>query len=129
MKKIYIIAMMLMLTCTVAMAQKQAQIKFDKTSHNFGSFPESNPKVSCTFTFTNVGDAPLVLNQVMASCGCTTPTYTKTPIAPGEKGEVKVVYDGKGKYPGPFKKTVTVRTNGVPEATRLYIEGDMVEGK
>ena len=65
----------------------------------------------------------------MASCGCTVPTYTKTPIKPGEKGTVKVTYNGKGKFPGHFKKTVTLRTNAVVEMCRLYIEGDMEEAK
>lgn len=48
---------------------------------------------------------------------------------PGQKGEIKVTYSGAGKFPGHFKKTITVRTNGVPEMTRLYIEGDMTESK
>ena len=55
--------------------------------------------------------------------------YTQTPIQPGKKGEIKVTYNGKGKFPGHFKKTITVRTNGDPEMTRLYIEGVMKEAK
>ncbi|MCM1079560.1 MAG: DUF1573 domain-containing protein [Bacteroidales bacterium] len=110
-------------------AAAQAQIKFDKTVHSFGQFSEGNSKQSCVFTFTNTGDKPLVINQTVASCGCTTPTYTKTPVLPGEKGEVKVVYNGAGRFPGHFKKTITVRTNGTPEVVRLYIEGDMTEAK
>ena len=123
--------MTLMLVCgmTMTMAQKPAQIKFDKTTHNFGSFSESNPKVTCTFTYTNVGEQPLVVNQAIASCGCTVPEYTKTPVQPGEKGEIKVTYNGAGKFPGHFKKSITVRTNGAVEMTRLYIEGDMTEAK
>ena len=123
--------MTLMLVCgmTMTMAQKPAQIKFDKTTHNFGSFSESNPKVTCTFTYTNVGEQPLVVNQAIASCGCTVPEYTKTPVQPGEKGEIKVTYNGAGKFPGHFKKSITIRTNGAVEMTRLYIEGDMTEAK
>ena len=64
-----------------------------------------------------------------ASCGCTVATYTKKPVAPGEKGEVKVTYNGKGKFEGHFKKSITVRTNGTVEMTRLYIEGVMTEVK
>ena len=125
------ILMTLMLVCgmTMTMAQKPAQIKFDKTTHNFGSFSESNPKVTCTFTYTNVGEQPLVVNQAIASCGCTVPEYTKTPVQPGEKGEIKVTYNGAGKFPGHFKKSITIRTNGAVEMTRLYIEGDMTEAK
>lgn len=127
MRKIIITTLLLMLTFTYASAQKQAEIKFDKKTHNFGTFSEKNAVQKCTFTFTNVGDAPLVVNQANASCGCTQPQFTKTPVAPGEKGTIEVTYDGRGKIPGHFKKTITVRTNGLTEMTRLYVEGDMTE--
>lgn len=120
----------LMMVFTLGMmAQQPAQIKFDKTTHNFGSFSEKNPVVTHSFTFTNVGEQPLVVNQAIASCGCTVPEFTKEPIAPGGKGEIKVTYNGEGKFPGHFKKSITVRTNGSVEMTRLYIEGDMTEAK
>ncbi|MGI6243039.1 MAG: DUF1573 domain-containing protein [Prevotella sp.] len=127
MKKLLFIALMLIGGMNAAFAQ--AQIKFDKVSHNFGTFSESKPVQKCTFTFTNVGNQPLVINQAVASCGCTVPSYTKTPIQSGKKGTITVTYNGKGKFPGHFKKTVTIRTNGVPEMTRLYIEGVMQEVK
>ena len=123
-------AVLLFACVSFASAQdNQAQIKFDKVSHDFGTFSESNPVQECIFTFTNVGQAPLVINQAVASCGCTVPEYTKTPIQPGEKGEIKVTYNGTGKFPGHFKKSITVRTNGAVEMTRLYIEGEMTEAK
>ena len=123
---------MLALTLLVAMvatASAQAEIKFDKVIHNFGNFSEATPVQKTTFTFTNVGNKPLIINQAIASCGCTVPTYTKTPIAPGQKGQISVTYNGKGMFPGHFKKSVTVRSNGVVEMTRLYIEGVMTEDK
>ena len=120
-------ALMLVSGITATMAQKPAEIKFDKTSHNFGTFSEKDPKVTCVFTYTNVGESPLVVNQAIASCGCTVPEYTKTPVQPGEKGEIKVTYNGAGKFPGHFKKSITIRTNGAVEISRLYIEGDMKE--
>lgn len=130
MKKAMLFCIMLLGCVTMAMAQQaSAEIKFDKLTHNFGTFSEKNPVQECVFTFTNVGQAPLVINQAVASCGCTVPTYTKTPIKPGEKGQIKVTYDGKGKFPGHFKKTITVRTNGTTEMTRLYVEGVMTESK
>ena len=119
----------LMLVCGIMVASAQAEIKFDKLTNDFGTFPESSPVVTCTFTFTNVGDKPLVINQAVASCGCTVPEYTKDPIQPGEKGSIKVTYNGTGKFPGHFKKSITVRTNGKVEMTRLYIEGTMEEKK
>lgn len=125
MKKILLVSFMLVLSFCYAAAQQKAEIKFDKLTHNFGTFSEKDPVQSCTFTFTNVGDAPLIVNQVVASCGCTTPSYTKKPVAPGEKGTITVKYNGKGMFTGHFKKTVTVRTNGKTEMVRLYIEGTM----
>jgi hypothetical protein len=129
MKKTLLLSLMLVFGITMTMAQKEAQIKFDTLTHDFGTFSESNPVVTCTFTYTNVGDKPLVINQAVASCGCTVPEYTKTPVKPGEKGEIKVTYNGTGKFPGHFKKSITVRTNGSVEMTRLYIEGTMEEKK
>ena len=106
MKKSLILSLLFMLSVGYAFAQ--AEIKFDKTTHDFGKFSETSPVQKCTFTFTNVGDKPLVINQAVATCGCTVPTYTKKPIAPGEKGTLNVTYNGKGKFPGHFKKTITV---------------------
>ena len=125
MKKLILMTLMLICGITFASAQKPAEIKFDTLTHNFGKFSEKSPVVSCSFKFTNVGEQPLVINQAIASCGCTVPEYTKEPIQPGKTGEIKVTYNGTGKFPGHFKKTVTVRTNGAVEMTRLYIEGDM----
>ena len=130
MKKFLIMSVMLMASVCFAMAQQnQASIKFDKMIHNFGTFSEDQPTQKCVFTFTNVGTAPLIINQAVASCGCTIPSYTKAPIKPGEKGEIKVTYNGTGAFPGNFKKTITVRTSGVTELTRLCIEGVMSENK
>lgn len=144
MKKMIVMALMLVGGITTTLAQtstnekkpaaqlpvnKPAEIKFDKISHNFGTFSEKDAKVTCTFTYTNVGGQDLVINQAIATCGCTVPEYTKTPVKPGEKGEIKVTYNGAGKFPGHFKKSITVRTNGAIEMTRLYIEGDMTEAK
>lgn len=126
MKRTIFVSLMMLLCVTMAHAQdKKASIKFEKTTYSFGSFSEKDAIQKCTFVFTNAGNAPLVINQAVASCGCTVPTYTKTPVMPGEKGEVKVTYNGTGKFPGHFKKTITIRSNGDPEMTRLYIEGDM----
>ena len=129
MKKYLLITLMLVYAFTYASAQKQADIKFDRTNMDLGIFPESNPVQKCTFTFTNTGNAPLIINQAIASCGCTVPEYTKEPVAPGKTGTINVTYNGKGKFPGYFKKTITIRTNGKTEMTRLYISGEMEEGK
>lgn len=106
-------------------AENYAEIKFDTLRHNFGKFSKEDPIVKCTFGFTNTGTAPLIINQAFATCGCTVPRWPNKPIKPGERGEIEVTYNGKGKFPGHFQKTVTVRTNGVTEVVRLTIEGKM----
>lgn len=106
-------------------AENYAEIKFDTLRHNFGKFSKADPIVKCTFGFTNTGTAPLIINQAFATCGCTVPTWPNKPIKPSERGEIEVTYNGKGKFPGHFQKTVTVRTNGVTEVVRLTIEGLM----
>lgn len=108
-------------------AQNYAEIKFDTLRCNLGIFPESDALRKYSFTFTNTGTAPLIINQAFASCGCTVPSFTKDPIKPGEKGSIDITYNGKGLVPGRFSKTVTVRSNAKNRIVRLIIEGEMTE--
>ena len=105
MKKILFTTLLCVMNVLFVIAQGTAEITFEKTSYNFGSFSESSPKVTCKFKFKNTGDGPLVIHQAIASCGCTVPQYPKEPIKPGESGEVTVTYNGAGKFPGHFRKT------------------------
>lgn len=126
MRKILLLFVSLCTYCCLFAATPQSEIVFEKTVHNFGKFSESNPKQTCKFAFKNTGDAPLIINQAIASCGCTVPSYTKEPIKPGEKGEISVTYNATGRYPGLFKKSITVKTNAKQSLIRLYIEGEMI---
>lgn len=110
-----------------APAEKGAEIKFDTLRINLGTFSEKDGLQKCSFAFTNVGDAPLIINQAFASCGCTVPTYTKDPIKPGGRGQIDVSYNGKGKMEGHFTKTIVVRSNAKTEIVRLVIEGNMTK--
>ena len=112
----------------IGFAQDKAEIKFDKKNYNFGELTSENMVSTCIFTFTNVGKAPLIIHQALASCGCTVPSFTREPIAPGEKGEIKITYNARG-FLGHFKKVVTVRSNAKTSMTRLSIEGDVVKNK
>lgn len=127
MKKNIVTTLLLIMSfvLNVTAQESKAEIQFEKTTHNFGEFPEEDPKVTCTFKFTNAGDGLLVIHQAIASCGCTVPQYPKEPIKPGESGEIIVTYNGAGKFPGKFKKSITIRTNGKNEMVRLYVEGTM----
>ena len=124
MKKL-LLTTILAIIAVFAYAEGGADIKFEQNTHDFGVFSEDAPKVTCSFKFTNVGDELLIIHQAVASCGCTAPVYPKEPIKPGESGEITVTYNGAGRFPGHFKKSITVRTNGKHEIVRLYISGDM----
>lgn len=107
-----------------AIAGNGPEIKFGKSVHDFGTFAEEKGKVTHIFEFTNTGKEDLILQDVKTSCGCTTPNWTKTPIAPGDKGQVEVTYNAKGR-PGQFTKTITVTTNAGVE--RLQIKGEVLK--
>jgi uncharacterized cupredoxin-like copper-binding protein len=89
-------------------AQANKFIEFDNTTHDFGTFKEELGNVEHSFKFKNVSDSPIKLIYVKASCGCTTPTWTKDVIPPGGTGEVVASYGAKNR-PGSFNKTITVK--------------------
>ena len=105
-------------------AQEKAKIVFDETSHNFGSFKESDGNQTTTFKFKNEGAVPLVLSNVRASCGCTTPKWTREPVAPNATGEIQVSYNPKNR-PGAFNKTITVSSNAETPTVVLKISGQV----
>ena len=123
MKKILLTTIMLVIGM-VAFAQS-ADIKFDKMSHNFGTFSEDSPKVTCTFKFTNTGDHNLIIYEVNTSCGCTVADYPRGEIAPGESGMISVTYDSDGANGMRITKQVTVNANTKPAKTNLRIIADV----
>lgn len=104
---------------------KFAKMDFSKLEHDFGTI-NPNEKVETVFTFTNTGEANLVISKATGSCGCTAPDYPKEPIAPGEKAEIKVVFDPKGKN-GMQNKTVTLTTNTASGMEKLAIKANIVK--
>ena len=109
----------------VAMMAQQPVITFEKTEHDFGKINEGDGRVSVVFSFKNEGMAPLVLSNVRASCGCTTPTWTREPVEPGQTGSITVTYNPNGR-PGRFQKTVTITSNAKEPTTRVYIKGEVI---
>ena len=122
----FLFAALLMITVVCAQQPQTAVIKFDQESHNFGTVAEEAGSVSHEFTFTNTGTVPLVITGVRTSCGCTTPNWTKEPVAPGSKGVIKATYSTKGR-PGAFSKTITVTSNADGGDKVLYIKGTVTE--
>lgn len=91
--------------------------EWDATEHDFGTINESD-EVSYTYKFKNTGEAPLIIESVRPSCGCTAPNWTKTPIPVGGEGFVDVKFNSKGKK-NAQNKTVTVTANTWPKQTVL----------
>ena len=123
MKKI--LATLSMALVAVAMMAQQPVLTFEKTEHDFGKINEADGRVTTVFKFKNEGMEPLVLSNVRASCGCTTPKWTREPIEPGQAGEITVTYNPNGR-PGRFQKTITVTSNATEGTKRLYIKGEVI---
>lgn len=102
---------------------KFATMDFDKTEHDFGSIAQGD-KVETVFTFTNTGEADLVIESAKGSCGCTVPEYPKVPVKPGEKASMKVSFNSAGKK-GLNKKSITIKANTKSGVERLTISADI----
>lgn len=111
--------------CAVAVLAQNPVITFERTEHDFGKINEADGRVTTVFKFANEGMTPLILTNVRASCGCTTPKWTKEPIEPGQDGEITVTYNPNGR-PGRFQKTITVTSNATDATKKLYIKGEVI---
>ncbi len=99
----------------------QADFKFEKEVNDFGTIKEGI-QATYDFKFTNTGKEPLLITNVQASCGCTTPKWSKEPIKKGESGIITAVYNSTGR-PGAFNKSITITSNAKTASKVLYIKG------
>lgn len=106
-----------------ATSQKPTGLTFKEESFNFGDIEKGKP-VTHEFSFKNTSKETILITSVKASCGCTTPNWTKEPIKPGESGTVTATYNAAN--PGPFTKTVTVTTNDTDQNKILVIKGKVI---
>lgn len=96
------------------------KVAWAKESHDFGTIPQGKP-VSVEFTFTNEGDEPLLVADVVASCGCTASEYSKETIAPGKSSKIKATYNAA--TIGAFNKSITVNFSDAAAKKILNIKG------
>jgi hypothetical protein len=109
-------------------AQNGPKIEFKAKENtiDYGTTTKSKDNGVRSFEFTNTGDAPLIITNVLSTCGCTVPTKPNAPIMPGKTGKIEIKYS---MIPGPIRKTITVESNAVNyEGGRipLKIKGDVI---
>jgi len=106
-------------------AFSQPVMKLSKTEHDYGKFREETGKQSFDIVVTNTGNAPLVIQNIVASCGCTQPDWTRQPIPAGGTGKITANYDPANR-PGQFNKTLSVYTNSKPEVVVVTLKGEVI---
>jgi hypothetical protein len=114
---------------SMGLAQTGAKIDFKAKDNtiDYGTITKKGDSGVRSFEFTNTGDAPLIISNVLSTCGCTIPSYSTEPIMPRKSGKIEIKYN---LAPGPIRKTITVESNAVNyESGRvpLKIKGEVIE--
>ncbi len=99
---------------------------FDTLEHDFGTIIEGE-RVVCYFDYVNDGGTELVINSVEATCGCTTPGWSREPLKPGEGQSLELIFDASGRS-GAQRKVVTVQSNASNAKVRLTIRANVIIG-
>ena len=110
----------LLLVLCATLSINSQEFKFEQETIDYGKIIKGS-EGERTFVFTNVGDAPLIIQSIKSSCGCTVPKKPEKPIMPGEKGEIKVSYDTK--RVGGFSKAITIFSNAKNSRKIIKIKG------
>ena len=119
------IILLIVLTLCTAGVFAQGKLVFDPATWDFGTIREIDGRVSHTFTGENRGDRPLVILDVVTSCGCTVPRFSQRPILPGTKTEITVTFDPTNR-PGIFDKDLTVYSSDRRKIATLTIHGEVI---
>lgn len=124
MKKFIIIIIAVLGGFSTVSAQNVPKIQFTTDVIDYGDIQKDSDGVK-VFHFTNTGNAPLVIENVYSSCGCTTPSWTKTPIPSGGSGEIEVKYNTS--IVGPIRRTITVYSNAEENPKPIKIKGKVLD--
>jgi hypothetical protein len=101
----------------------EPEFKFTEETHDFGKIPQGKP-VTYEFKFLNVGEQPIIITNAEASCGCTKPQHSNTPVKKGETGMITTTFNAAAA--GPFNKVITIKSNAKTPVKYLYIKGEVV---
>ena len=125
MKKLFTLSAVILsfVAFTAMIKGPEAEFKFAEETYDFGKIPQGKP-VTHEFKFTNVGDAPIIISSVGASCGCTVPKYSTTPVKKGETGVITATFNAAAL--ASFNKVITVKSNAKTPVKYLYIKGEVV---
>ena len=120
--------LVVLLISSIGFAQSGPKIEFKAKDNtiDYGTVSKKKDNGIRSFEFTNTGDAPLIITNVLSTCGCTVPTKPEAPIMPGKTGKIDIKYNMS---PGPIRKTITVESNAVNyESGRvaLKIKGEVI---
>ncbi len=121
--RIYLIAVFVF-SCAFY-SNAQADIHFKEMGHDFGTIQAGTDTLWYTFSFTNTGNEPLVIQDVKTSCDCTLAQWSKTPVMPGKTATIRGGFKIADKS-GVFEKNIIVITNTSPATTILSIKGNIV---
>jgi len=122
-------------TIVGAVAQEAAEesntsgpvMSFEEDKHDFGDIFQGD-KVEHVFEFENTGNEPLIITNVQTTCGCTAPEWPRDPVAPGQSGKIKVVFNSTGKM-GRQNKVITVVSNATSPLNRVTIVTNVLPKK
>lgn len=123
MKRVATITVLIFTLFAAAFAETADKVvSFDRKIHDFGDIVMTDGAVTCTFTFKNVSNSPIVVHNVVSSCGCTTPDWTKEPVLPGKEGIIKARFSND-QGEGAFDKTLTVYISNIDRPVVLRLRG------
>lgn len=125
MKKLFVLALAI---CIAQFCVAQADISFEKTEYDFGTYEEKDDTLWYSFKYKNIGNEPLIISDIKTACECTLADWAKKPVMPGQTAIIKAGYKYKGKV-GTFNKSLTISANTTPAISHLTIKGVIVEKK
>ena len=128
MKKI-LVCMLLVLMSQGVVAQEKVgpKMTFDSATHNFGDVERKGGDLVKEFRFVNDGDEPLVIKKITKSCSCTTVSYSRKPVMPGQSGVITIKYEPHKVEEGVFNRVIQIYTNASNKARILAIQGNSIE--
>ena len=133
MKKLLLILFMALLPSLAAARQNEpapqgkARLCLHEKSHNFGDVARRGGDLVYEFRFTNEGEAPLVLTRVVTSCSCLKAHFQRRPVAPGETGTIRIVYEPQKSEPGVFNKVIQIYSNAEGGREVITVQGNALD--